>query len=115
MVFLFALLAAAALAGDKTGIEGTIVISPAHGGPTRQGAPDTRPLPETEFVVRQGEKEVATFRTDAHGHFRVSLGAGHYSIVKKERGAVGSFGPFEVDVAAGKMKSVQWECDSGIR
>jgi hypothetical protein len=104
-----------AQAGPSSGIEGTIVISPGQGGPTRQGAPDTRPLPATEFVVRQGDQVVTTFRTDAGGHFQVSLGAGHYSIAKKEKGAMGSYGPFEVNVAAGKMKNVHWECDSGIR
>ena len=119
MRWIFALLLlvlpALAFASAETGFEGTIVISPAHGGPTRQGAPDTRPLPATEFVVRQGDKVIMTFRTDAAGRFKVSLGAGHYSVVKKEKGAMGFWGPFEVEVTAGKMKSVQWECDSGIR
>ena len=29
--------------------------------------------------------------------------------------ATGVHGPFEADVALGKMTNVQWECDSGIR
>lgn len=99
----------------ESGIEGSILVSPVMGGPTRQGAPDAKPLPQTEFVVKQGESVVTTFRTDEQGHFRVSLGAGHYSVVKREKGAMGFFGPFEVDVPSGKMKTVQWKCDSGIR
>ncbi|MBA3833070.1 MAG: hypothetical protein H0X34_14475 [Chthoniobacterales bacterium] len=99
----------------ESGIEGSILVSPVMGGPTRQGAPDAKPLPQTEFLVKQGESVVATFQTDEQGHFRVSLGAGHYSVVKREKGAMGFFGPFEVDVPSGKMKTVQWKCDSGIR
>lgn len=119
LIFL-ALLAFPALAlaqqpAASAGLEGTILISPVMGGPTRQGASDSKPLPQTEFVVKQGDEVVASFRTDAQGRFRISLGAGHYSVVKKEKGAMGSFGPFEVEVTAGKMKTVQWQCDSGIR
>lgn len=99
----------------ESGIEGSISLSPVTGGPTRLGATDAKPLPQTEFVVKQGERVVTTFQTDEQGRFRVSLGPGHYSVVKREKGAIGFFGPFEVDVADGKMKSVQWKCDSGIR
>ncbi len=99
-----------------TGIEGLILISPIQGGPTRQGAPDSKPLPKTAFVVQQGARSVASFETDEQGRFRVLLPPGHYTISKKDgKSGVGSFGPFEVDVTAGQMKSVQWNCDSGIR
>jgi len=100
----------------KSGMEGTILISPVMPGPTREGMSDSRPLPNTEFVVRQGDQTITSFTTDDAGNFRVSLPPGHYQVTRKEgnRGA-GFFGPFDVDVAAGKMKSVQWKCDSGIR
>lgn len=111
---LLPLLACAQPAGE-TGITGTITISPISGGPTRMGVPDSKPLAQTEFAVKKGEETVATFTTDAAGHFSVSLGAGHYSIVKKERSMIGSYGPFEIEVVAGKMKTVTWNCDSGIR
>lgn len=98
------------------GIEGTISIGPVQGGPTRQGTPDSKPLPEMAFAVKQDGRVIHTFETDEQGHFRVELKPGHYTIVRKDRsGAVGSYGPFEVDVTAGKMKSVAWKCDSGIR
>ena len=38
-----------------TGLEGVIMAGPIQGGPTRQGVPDSRPLPNTEFVVTKGE------------------------------------------------------------
>jgi hypothetical protein len=44
------------------------------------------------------------------------LPPGHYKIFLKGRTTgIGRFGPFEADVAQGKMTNVQWECDSGIR
>jgi|SRR5450432_1553138 len=121
---LLPLLACAALAGaqstptptGETGLEGVISISPVSGGPTRQGVSDSKPLPSTAFVVQQGDRVVASFETDAQGHFRVSLPAGHYAIARKDwKSGVGFYGPFAADVVSGEMKSVQWTCDSGIR
>jgi hypothetical protein len=100
---------------ETTGVEGTITVSPVQGGPTRQGAAEAKPLPGTAFIIQQGDRVVASFVTDEQGRFRVSLGPGHYTISKKERGGLGSFGPFEVDVRQGQMKSVAWACDLGIR
>lgn len=98
-----------------TGIEGEIRIGPAHPGPARLGVPDTKPLIDTTFVVKQEEKIVASFQTDSEGRFRVSLPPGKYSVSKKDwKGRFGSFGPFEVEVIAGEVKKVQWECDSGM-
>jgi len=99
-----------------TGIEGVITISPIQGGPTRQGVPDSKPLPATEFVVQNEKGLVTTFTTDDQGTFRVSLPAGHYTVSRKgEKTRIGRYGPFEVDVAAGKMTRVRWNCDTGIR
>jgi len=99
-----------------TGLEGSILISPIQGGPTRQGVADSKPLPKTAFIVKQGERTVASFETDEQGRFRVSLPPGHYTIAKKDgNGGLGFCGPFEVDVIQGQMKSVQWTCDTGIR
>lgn len=115
IIFLLLLVLPGLALAQPSGLEGSILISPVQGGPTRQGASDTKPLPHAEFVVKNGDETVASFQTDAQGHFQVSLGPGHYTVVKKEGGAMGSYGPFEVDVAAGKMKTVEWKCDSGIR
>jgi hypothetical protein len=103
--------------GDpKTGLEGVILVGPVHGGPTKQGVPDSRPLPNTEFVVMKENSTVASFRTNDEGRFRISLPAGRYTISRKDwKVSIGSYGPFEVDVAAGQIKTVQWTCDTGIR
>ena len=101
-----------------SGIEGAISISPTHGGPIREGVSDSKALASIKFaVLREGESApVASFTTDEKGHFRVSLPPGHYSVAREggKRG-IGSFGPFDVEVGAGKMTSVQWHCDSGMR
>ena len=102
--------------GGESGIEGVITISPANPGPTRADAPGSVPLANAPFVVEKNNGEVTSFTTDGQGRFRVSLPPGHYKItLKGRRSSIGRFGPFEVDVASGKMTNVQWECDSGIR
>jgi hypothetical protein len=106
------------LSPSGAGIEGTIEISPTHGGPIREDIPDSKPLASIQFTVqREGESTpVASFTTDQQGHFRVSLPPGRYNVTREggKRG-IGKFGPFAVEVAAGKMTLVQWHCDSGMR
>ena len=100
----------------ETGIEGVITVSPAQPGPTRVGAAGSKPLPNTTFVVENEKGEVASFTTDDQGRFRTLVPAGHYKVaLKGKRLGIGHFGPFEVDVAQGKITKVQWDCDSGIR
>jgi hypothetical protein len=99
-----------------TGLEGVISAGPIQGGPSRQGVPDSRPLANTEFLVEKENSTVASFKTDDQGRFQISLPSGHYTISRKDWNAkMGSYGPFEVDVAAGQIKRVQWSCDTGIR
>ena len=102
--------------GAETGIEGVIMISPAQPGPIRADSPGSIPLANAAFVVENEKSEVASFTTDDQGRFRISVPPGHYKVsIKGKRPGIGRYGPFEVDVAAGKMTTVQWECDSGIR
>src|ERR1043166_7657766 len=99
-----------------TGVEGIISISPIHGGPTRQGVPDSKPLPDVEFLVTKDGRSVGSFQTDSQGRFQLSLPPGHYAISRKDqKSGLGSYSKFEVDVVAGQMKQVHWEADSGIR
>ena len=99
-----------------TGLEGIISISPVQAGPIRQGVPDSKPLADTEFVVAKENKTVTSFQTDAKGRFHISLPPGHYTVSRKGlKVGIGFYGPFEVEIAPGEMKKVQWACDSGIR
>ena len=101
---------------SDTGIEGTITMSPVMGGPTRRDMPDSRPLPNVAFEVKQRERVVATFHTDDQGHFRQTLTPGNYTVVRKDlQSTIGFYGPFEVSVSPGKMTTVHWNCDTGIR
>jgi len=113
----FALAAADSLAQAKvtTGLEGEIRIGPA-GGPLRLGVPNTRPLINTVFLVKHEEKIIASFQTDSEGRFRLSLPPGKYTVSKPSgKVKVGSYGPFEVEIVAGQIKKVRWECDSGMQ
>jgi hypothetical protein len=100
-----------------TGIEGVINVGPIHGGPTRVGVADSKPLANVVFVVQNDkEAEVASFTTDAQGQFHISLAPGHYRVIRKDaQPRIGRSGPFEVDVVAGQMTRVAWSCDSGMR
>jgi len=100
----------------SAGLEGSISLHTISGGPVRQGVPDSKPLANTTFVVRQEERVVTSFTTDAQGRFRVSLPPGHYSISKKDwQSRVGFFGPFPVDTVPGQTEKVQWNCDTGMQ
>jgi hypothetical protein len=99
-----------------TGLEGEIRIGPIHGGPARIGVADTKPLAKTAFMVKKDEKIIASFETDDQGRFRVSLPPGKCTVSQRDgKGRVGRYGPFEVEIVAGEMKKVQWECDTGLR
>ncbi len=103
-------------AQTETGIEGTIKIGPAHAGPTKAGEPDSKPFATATFEVKSEKGVVTSFTTDDQGQFRISLAPGHYTVARQgPKPAIGHFGPFEVDVAAGIVTKVEWECDSGAR
>ena len=102
--------------GGESGIEGVISVSPARPGPVRVDEAGSVPLANATFVIENNSREIASFSTDDKGHFRAAVPPGHYKVsLKGRKSSIGRFGPFEVDVVAGKMTNVQWECDSGIR
>jgi uncharacterized surface anchored protein len=93
-----------------------ILISPSHGGPARVDVPNSAPLAQTVFVIQNEQGTVASFTTDAQGQFRVSLAPGHYTVsTQRPAQRIGRYGPFELDVVAGKTTRVEWVCDSGMR
>ncbi|HEX4665057.1 MAG TPA: hypothetical protein VH207_00550 [Chthoniobacterales bacterium] len=107
---------AQATPAGANGIEGTISAGPTRGGPVREGEPSSAPVANISFLVKQGDRVITSFQTDEQGHFRVLLDPGHYTIVRKDYvGAVGNYGPFEVDVSPAKMTSVNWTADTGLR
>jgi hypothetical protein len=101
---------------EASGIEGTISAGPTRGGPVRRDEPSSAPVSNMSFLVKQGDRVITSFQTDKQGDFRVLLDPGHYTVVRKDyAGAVGNYGPFEVDVSRSKMTSVNWSADTGLR
>lgn len=114
--FFAAMIFSTSAVSAETGIEGVMSITPVTGGPIREGAPESKPLPSIEFVVMKGEEQVASFQTDEEGRFKVSLEPGHYRVSKAgPKTRVGHWGPFEVDVVEGQVTKVHWTCDSGMQ
>ena len=100
----------------NTGIEGTISISPTHGGPVRVGEQGSKPLANSTFVATNDAGTAAEFTTDDQGHFKILLKPGHYTITKKgQNKGIGHFGPFDALVVAGQLTRQEWRCDSGMR
>jgi len=102
--------------GAGTGLEGSISLHGISGGPVKQGVPDSKPLANTTFVVKKGDLTITSFTTDDQGRFRISLPSGHYTVSKKDwNSRVGFYGPFPIDITAGQIKKVQWNCDTGMQ
>jgi hypothetical protein len=100
---------------SATGLEGAITISPIQPGPAREGVPSSAPLANSTFTVANEKGTVVSFTTDDRGRFRISLAAGHYTISQSSKTGIRRCGPFDVDVVTGKMTTVEWECDTGMR
>jgi uncharacterized membrane protein len=101
----------------NTGVTGVIMVSPIRPGPIKKGSesPVAAPLPNATFTVTRDNGSVTRFTTDAMGRFKVLLEPGHYAVLLAENRFPKPCGPFELTVEAGKMTSVEWRCDSGMR
>ena len=104
-------------AGPHTGIEGVVMVSPIRPGPIRKGSevPNVAPLPGARFTVAKEKETITSFTTDSEGRFRLSLSPGHYFVSLAENRFPKPCGPFEIDIEAGKVTTVEWRCDSGMR
>jgi hypothetical protein len=68
------------------------------------------------FDVRQGNKVVASFQSDAQGHFRVALAPGTYIVVPDgSAGALARSQAKEVTVGPTGFTHVELEFDTGIQ
>ena len=99
-----------------TGIEGVITIGPIRPGPPSDVIPSSKPLANAIFTVESESRVITSFTTDKQGRFRILLEPGHYTVsLKDKKGGMGRFGLFDVDVVAGQMTKVEWQCDTGLR
>ena len=99
----------------SSGIEGVILVSPSHPGPTRKDEPNAARAPNVTFAVMKGDAKVASLTTDAEGRFRIALPPGQYIVLRGDPGARIGHWRFEVEVKPGEMTSVRWTADSGMR
>ncbi|MEP6956607.1 MAG: carboxypeptidase-like regulatory domain-containing protein [Chthoniobacterales bacterium] len=101
---------------DQAGIEGVITVGPT-GGPVRDDQPSSVGLTNVTLLVLRGTDPAGSVKTDEEGRFRLALPPGHYrvEVAERQHSRIGRYGPFEVDVVAGKMTEVKWQCDSGMR
>jgi hypothetical protein len=100
---------------SHTGIEGVITIAPIHPGPVREGVSSSAPLSNVVFTVANEKRTVTSFTTDAQGRFSISLAPSRYQVSQNGKTGIRKCGPFEVEVLVGKMTTVEWQCDTGMR
>lgn len=104
------------LTPSASGIEGTVHVTPTRPGPIIKGAEaQVAPVRHTQFVVKAADAVIATFTTDAEGRFRVPLPAGRYVIMPPGRPPPIGRWRFEAEVATGRMTTVSWIADNGMR
>src|SRR5687767_1256289 len=110
LLALCSMTAAAETSPGTSGIEGTILVSPSHPGPSRIDEPSVAPARNVKFLVKTGDATVKTFTTDGEGRFQVALPPGRYVIDREGAGRIGRW-RFEAEVVAGKMTQVNWTAD----
>jgi hypothetical protein len=111
----FALAATPSPDSLSSGIEGVILVSPSHPGPTRKDEPEAAPAANVSFAVMKADAKIASLTTDAEGRFRIALPPGHYTVLRGDSGARIGHWHFEAEVKPGEMTSVRWVADSGMR
>lgn len=90
-------------------------MSPIRPGPSRLGETDSAPLAHVAFDVVNDTGVVATFTTDAEGHFRIAVPPGRYTIKMREKKKIGGCGEMPAEVTAAGFAKVHWNCDTGMR
>ena len=103
-------------AAPGTGIEGSVRVSPIHGGPARTGEPDSAPVANATLAIETAAGTIKTITTDEKGYFKVELPRGRYAIRAEKIGMRGrGCAMNDIDVTAGSFKQVKLDCDTGMR
>ena len=103
-------------AGSGAGVQGTVTLSPACGGPQREGASCNAPYADVELrLVADGGAVAASTRTSATGHYLLAAPAGRYRLQVMTPVKITRCPSPEVVVVAKRTSVVDIECDSGMR
>jgi hypothetical protein len=103
-------------AASATGIEGSVTVSPIHGGPSKMGEPDSAPVANATLVIETAAGTIKTITTDEKGYFKVELPPGRYRIRTEKIGMRGrACAMNDIDVTAGSFKQIKLDCDTGMR
>ena len=111
IVVLLATAAGAAGATSRSGLRGTVLISPSS--PVCQpGTPCTKPAPHVLLRFWRNGRLVAHTRSDARGRYRIALRPRAYAVTTDTRGLLK---PARVTVATDSYRRVMFRVDTGIR
>jgi hypothetical protein len=110
VVVLLATAAGAAGATSRSGLRGTVVLSP--GSPVcKAGTPCTRPAAHALLRFWRKGRVVAQARSDASGRYRIALRPRAYTVTS----GGGRIKPARVTVATDSYRRVTFTIDTGIR
>ena len=107
---------AAAASGGSSGVQGTVMLSPACGGAQREGAACNSPYADVELrLLASDGAAVASTRTSANGRYLLAAPAGRYRVQVMTPVKITRCPSPEVLVVAKQTSTVDIECDSGMR
>ena len=107
---------AVAASGGSSGVQGSVTLSPACGGPQREGVACTAPYADVELrLLASDGAAVASARTSATGHYLLAAPAGRYRVQVMTPVRITRCPSPEVVVVAKQTSVADIECDSGMR
>jgi hypothetical protein len=103
-------------ASAGSGVQGAVTLSPACGGPQREGVSCNSPYADVELrLMTDGGAMVASTRTSATGRYLLAAPAGRYRLQVMTPVKITRCPSPEVVVVAKQTSVVDIECDSGMR
>ncbi len=106
----------AAAGRSNSGVRGAVTLSPACGGPQREGITCSAAYADVELrLLSDGGTPLASARTSSTGRFRLTVPAGHYLVKVMTTSKMTRCPAIAVVVTAQAFSVVDIECDSGMR
>lgn len=100
----------------SSGVKGRITLSPACGGPPREGEDCQAPYAQVEIrLLNEADSVMGQTRTSAQGLFQFAAVAGRYRLQVMPAGKMTRCPIVYVQINANTVASVDVDCDSGMR